>query len=103
VQINTAAPDLEERYPFKEMQDGIWVYRVPLAPQGGMRSEFIKSTSAKGYAYTGNYLLVLRGRCRINGTTFNDEKLVVATTMEPQSYDVSAAKDSPCLLLGVSF
>lgn len=101
--INTAAPDLEARYPFKQQQDDVWVYHVPLDPQGGMRCEFIKSTSSKGYTYTGNYLLVLRGSCHIDGTTFNDDKLVVATTIEPQSYDVSAAKDSSCLLLGVSF
>ena len=60
VQINTAAPDLEDHYPFEQQQDHVWVYDVPLDPQGGMHSSFIKSMSSKSYTYKGNYLLTVR-------------------------------------------
>lgn len=103
VQINTADPNLETIYPFETVQDGVSVYSIPLDPQGGMSSEFIKTTSSQAYEYTGNYLLVLRGSCTIDGTSFDERKLVVATTIETQSYSVSATDGSPCLALGLSF
>ena len=103
VQINTAAPDLEDHYPFEQQQDNVWIYDVPLDPQGGMHSSFIKSMSSKSYTYKGNYLLVLRGHCNISGATFGPDKLIVAKDIEPQTYDISTAKDDPCLVLGVSF
>lgn len=103
VQINTAAPDLETLYPFKTVQDGVSIYNIPLDPEGGMSSEFISTTSPQNYNYTGNYLLVLRGSCSINGTTFSPNMLLVAKTIETQSYNVSAAEDNSCLALGLSF
>lgn len=103
VQINTADPELETAYPFEEMQDGISVYDVPLDPEGGMSSQFISSTSPETYDYVGNYLLVLRGTCSIDGTSFSEKMLVVATTTETQLYEVSAPEDSSCLALGLSF
>lgn len=103
IQINTAAPNLETLYPFKAVKAGVSVYGIPLNPKGGMSSEFIKITSSQGYEYTGNYLLVLKGSCTINGTTFAQNMLVVAKTVETQSYKVSAAKGNSCLALGLSF
>jgi ChrR Cupin-like domain len=103
VHINTSAPDLETLYPFEVVQDGVSVYNLPLDPQGGMSSEFVQTTSSQPYRYTGNYLLVLRGSCSINGTIFGENMLVVATTIETQSYNVSAAENSSCLALGLSF
>ncbi|MGA7932156.1 MAG: cupin domain-containing protein, partial [Kovacikia sp.] len=100
VQINTAAPNLETLYPFKAVQAGVSVYGIPLSPKGGMSSQFIKTTSPTDYEYIGNYLLVLRGRCTIDGRSFGKNMLVVAKTVETQSYKVSAAKGTACLALG---
>jgi hypothetical protein len=103
VQIDTADPDFETMYPFTEAQENVSVYPVPLDPGGGMSSQFIQSTSLESYEYVGNYLLVLKGSCTIDGTTFAQETLVVATTIETQSYQVSAVEGSSCLALGLSF
>ncbi|MBW4483778.1 MAG: cupin domain-containing protein [Tildeniella torsiva UHER 1998/13D] len=103
VQINTADADFEALYPFEEVQAGVSTYEMPLDPEGGMSSQFIQSTSSESYEYTGNYLLVLKGSCSIDGTTFAEDMLVVATTVEVQSYSVSAAEGSDCLALGLSF
>ena len=103
VQINTADPNFEAMYPFKDVQSGVRVYDVPLDPTGGMTAQFIQSVSLGHYRYTGNYLLVLKGSCNIDGTIFNKDMLVVATTIETQSYNVSAAAGHACLVLGLSF
>jgi len=103
VQINTADPDLETLYPFEAVQDGVLVYSIPLDAQGGMSSKFIQTSSSESYPYTGNYLLVLRGDCTINGTAFGENMLVVATTVETQDYSVSSAEGNSCLALGLSF
>ncbi|MGB3309307.1 MAG: cupin domain-containing protein [Nodosilinea sp.] len=103
VQIDTAAPNFETIYPFEDVQAGVSTYAVPIDPAGGMSSQFIKSTVLEGYEYTGNYLLVLEGSCSIDGTTFVQDMLVVATTVETQSYKVSAVEGGACLALGLSF
>ncbi|MBE9112182.1 cupin domain-containing protein [Nodosilinea sp. LEGE 07298] len=103
VQIDTAAPNFETVYPFEDVQDGVSIYPAPLDPAGGMSSQFIKSTSLESYEYTGNYLLVLEGSCTIDGTSFDSDMLVVATTVETQSYQVSAVAEGRCLALGLSF
>ena len=103
VQINTADPDLAGRYPFEAVQDGVSVYRIPLDPAGGMSSELIQTTASLGYRYTGNYLLVLQGRCTINGQPVGQNQLVVATTVAPQAYRVSTEAGAACLVLGLSF
>jgi hypothetical protein len=103
VQIDTADPNLESIYPFKKKKQDLSVFDVPLDPHGGMSAEFIDSTSSKPYKYKGNYLLVLRGSCDIDGMTFDENMLVVATTVETQSYEVHAADNSACLALAVSF
>jgi hypothetical protein len=103
VQINTADPDLEKKYPFTYSQAGVKVYDVPLDPKGGMSSKIIKSTSLLRYDYIGNYVLVLKGNCNINGRTFGKDMLVVAKKIETQAYSLSATANDSCLALGVSF
>ncbi|MGC1215856.1 MAG: cupin domain-containing protein [Phormidesmis sp.] len=103
VQINTAAADLESLYPFEIQKDGLATYPIPLNPQGGMRSQLVAMASSQSYQYQGNYLLVLKGNCEINGITFRERMLVVAKTTEPQSYDVSTSTSNSCLVLGLSF
>ncbi|WP_103668031.1 cupin domain-containing protein [Pseudanabaena sp. BC1403] len=103
VQINTADPDLERNHTFNYSQAGVKVYDVPVDPKGGMSSKIIKSTSLIRYKYLGNYLLVLKGSCNINGKIFGKDMLVVAKTIETQSYSLSATSDNSCLALGLSF
>jgi hypothetical protein len=103
VQINTADPELETKYAFTNPTNGIKVYDVPLDPMGGMSSKIIKSTTLKSYNYKGNYLLVLKGSCTIDGTIFDRDTLVVAKTIATQSYNLSAAEGHTCLALGLSF
>jgi ChrR Cupin-like domain len=43
VQINTADPNLETTYAFETVQEGVSIYTIPLDPEGGMSSQFIKS------------------------------------------------------------
>lgn len=103
IQISTATPDFETHYPFKAVKGGVSIYSIPLDSKGGMSSQFIKITSSQSYEYIGNYLLVLKGRCTIDGTAFSKNMLVVAKTVEPQSYKVSTVKGNSCLALGLSF
>lgn len=102
IQINTADPHIEKTYSFVEVQDGVQRYDVPLDAEGGMSALLIKSASLDSYQYVGNYLLVLEGKCNIYGTTYGEKMLVVAKTIEPQSYLVSAVEGYSCLLLGLS-
>lgn len=103
IQINTADPNFESIYPFQNQQEGIWTYDIPLNPEGGMSSKFIKSESLEDYQYEGNYLLVLKGSCNIDGSTFNENMLIVATTTERQIYKIKADETNSCLALGLSF
>ncbi len=108
VRIDTAAANIEALYPFENnpfenKQNGVRLYDIPLDPMGGMSSQLIKSTSTEGYQYQGNYLLVLKGSCNINGTTFGEKTLVVADTVAAQSYEIRAITNQSCLVLGLSF
>ncbi|NJL46948.1 MAG: hypothetical protein HC929_04900 [Leptolyngbyaceae cyanobacterium SM2_5_2] len=103
VHIDTAVPDLTALYPFEAAQAGISLYTVPLDPTGGISSQFIKSTSSESHGYVGNYLLILEGSCTIDGTRFYKDMLIVATTVNPQSYQISVTKGQTCLALGLSF
>ena len=68
-----------------------------------MSAKLIETTSTKPYAYTGNYVLVLKGSCQIGGKTFAEDMLVVSKAIEPQPYDVRATEGETCLAMGVSF
>ena len=103
VRIDTASAELERKYAFEEKPGGATVHRLPLDPKGGMSSELIHTTAAARYVYRGNYLLPLRGNCEIEGQTLAQGMLVVAATVQPQSYAVRASQGAACLALGVSF
>lgn len=101
--IDTAAEDLTSANPFEEKKSGVRAFTVPIEAGGGLKGEFIESQATQAYTYKGNYLLVLKGSCQIDGATFGERKLVVAKAVEPQTYEVAATKDATCLALGVSF
>jgi len=68
-----------------------------------MTAAFIDIASAGEYVYRGNYLLVLRGSCDIEGGALAKGKLVVGKTVTPRSYKVGATGGGTCLAMGVSF
>ena len=103
IKINTLDPDLEKNYAFTNPKSGVKVYNIPLDPKGGMSSQIIKSTSLTSYTYSGNYLLVLKGSCNIDGRNFKKDMLIVAKAIKTESYKLSATKDNSCLALGLSF
>jgi hypothetical protein len=103
VRIDTSAADLTTAYPFAESSAGVRVFSPALDSTGGMTAAFIDITSAGDYAYRGNYLLVLKGSCDIEGVTLAKDKLVVGKTVTPRSYKVAASTGSACLAMGVSF
>jgi len=103
VRFDTTDPDLTSVYPFEEQQAGVETFVAPLDTEGELNAEFIETTSSDAYDFTGNYLLVLKGSCEIEGVTFGKDKLVVTKTVELQSFEIAASKDSTCLALGVSF
>jgi len=103
VRIDTTAADLTTTLSFTEQAAGVRSYAVPVVATGGLSAALIETTSATSYAYPGNYLLVLKGSCDIDGVTLSRGKLVVAKALEPQAYQLSASTGSTCLAMGVSF
>ena len=98
-----AAADLTTTYTFIEQGEGIKTHAVPLESGGGMLAKLIESTSVTPYAFEGNYLLVLKGSCDIEGVTLAAGSLVVAEDIEPQPYGIGATASNTCLALGISF
>lgn len=103
VRIDTTLDDLTTAYEFSDAQDGVSTYPVPIDAEGGLTAELLSITSSETYAFTGNYLLVLRGSCDVEDQTLGSNMLVVAKTLEPESYAVTASEDSECLAMGLSF
>lgn len=103
IQFNAASLGDEVAYPFEAVRAGVKIYRVPLQPGGGLEAQLIKSASPDHYHYTGHCLLVLKGNCQINGTSFEAGMLVVAASSEARPYAIRAADDGMCLLLGLAF
>ena len=103
IRIDTTAADLTTTLPFTEQAAGVRAYPVPLVVTGGLAGVLLETTSLNAYAYSGNYLLVLKGACDINGVTLSPGKLVVAKELAPQAYQLSASTGSTCLAMGVSF
>jgi hypothetical protein len=103
IRIDTDADDLTSEYPFEEKKAGVRTFAPALDSAGGLSAEFIEIKSSKAYDYTGNYLLVVKGSCDIEGVTLADDKVVVSKSTEPQTYKVTAPKDGTCLAMGVSF
>jgi hypothetical protein len=104
VRIDTSAPDLMDQNPSERQQAGTRTFAVPLDSAGGMSGRLIEITRAEDrLLYEGNYVLVLGGRCVIEGVPLGEQSLVVAKTVEPESFSLTAHSGSSCLALGVSF
>jgi hypothetical protein len=103
VRIDTGAADLTSLYPFEQSKAGVRVFTVPVDSVGGMTAAFVEITSSDDYVYSGNYLLVLKGSCDIEGVTVAKDWIVVGKTVVPRPYKVAATNGSSCLAMGVSF
>jgi hypothetical protein len=103
IRIETDALDLTTQYPFEARTSGLSTFAPALDKAGGLSAELIEIRSSEVYDYTGNYLLVLKGSCKIEGKTFGEDMLVVGKNVEPQPYALSAGKGGSCLAMGVSF
>jgi hypothetical protein len=103
VRIDTESADLESKYPFESKGEGIRVFSVPLDPNGDMHSQFIDAKGKGMYSYSGNYLIVIKGACVIEGVVHSKGTMVVAPTVTPKSYQIGAAGEASCLAMGVSF
>lgn len=102
VRIDTEDPDLMTEYAF-DTDGGVSTYAVPLQSEGGMSSEFIALDGDEGYAFSGNYVLVLEGTCEIEGVSLGEDSLVVTDAVEPEMFSVSSTDGASCLALGISF
>jgi hypothetical protein len=103
IRIDTGAADLTSVHAFEQSKTGVRTFTAPLNATGGMSAELVELTSPEAYSYTGNYWLVLKGSCDIEGMTFRENTLVVARSVQPQLYSVTAPKNGSCLAMGVSF
>ncbi len=103
VRIDTTASDLTTAQPFEAHAKGARVFAVPLDAAGGMSAAFMELQSATQHVYSGNYVLVLEGRCTIEGAVYGPGKLIVAKSIEPERYQIAASASMSCLALGVSF
>jgi hypothetical protein len=103
VRIDTTDADLTTTYTFEQPATGVKTYAVPLAAQGGLSAKLIETTSAEPFTFDGNYVLVLKGSCDIEGETMAKGMLVVAKAIVPQPYQVTATAGATCLAMGLSF
>jgi hypothetical protein len=103
VRIDTDASDLTSAYPFEEKPSGVQTFAPKLDDMGGMSATFIELASTKSYKFEGNYLAVLEGSCEIDGQKHGADMLVVAETVQPETFKVKAPKGSSCLAMVVSF
>lgn len=103
IRIDTASPDLAQAYSWEKAQADVRTFAVPLAEGGGLKATFVQTSSSNGYPYVGNYVLVLKGSCRIDDSVHAEQTLLVEKELAPAPYAVSAANSAGCLVLGVSF
>jgi len=103
IRIDTSDADLTGSYPFEEQQPGVKTFVAPLDSEGGLSAQFVETTTQASYGFSGNYLLVLKGTCDIEGLPLAKDRLIVTKTVEPRTFAVAAAKGSSCLAMGVSF
>jgi quercetin dioxygenase-like cupin family protein len=103
IRIDTEDPELTTNHPFEAVETGVRVFTPPLDSAGGLSAELIELTSSESYDYEGNYLVVLEGRCEVDGVTLSEDMLVVAKAVAPEPYKVAASQDGSCLAMGVSF
>ncbi|HYP99516.1 MAG TPA: cupin domain-containing protein [Polyangiaceae bacterium] len=103
IRIDTTAANLTTTLAFTEQATGVRAYAVPLVATGGLAATLLETTTSNAYAFSGNYLLVLKGSCVVNGVILSSGKLVVAKELTPQAYQLSTTTSGPCLAMGVSF
>jgi hypothetical protein len=104
LRIDTRDPELRTKYTFEPLGAGVRAFQAPLDSGGGMSGALMELTASEAaHDYVGNYLLVLEGPCDIDGAVLEAQQLVVAKTIEPQQFRLSAVGQSACLALGVSF
>jgi hypothetical protein len=103
IRIDTNAPDLTSQYLFEPKGEGARAYVPPLDSAGGLSAQLVEITSSRSYPFKGNYVLVLEGTCNFEGTHLGEDTLVVASTVMPLTYQVSALPNQTCLAMGVSF
>jgi hypothetical protein len=103
VRIETGAAELTTQLAFAPKGTGVRTYAPPLETTGGLKAELIEITAAVDYEFKGNYLLVLKGSCQIQGTRYGKDILVVTRGVVPLTYQIAAPPASSCLAMGVSF
>lgn len=104
VRLDTTAADLTTAQAFQDTgREGVRAFSPPLDDSGGLSATFLDIAASGTYVYTGNYLLVLRGSCAIEGLTLAPKRLVVGNGIIPQAYTIAAPAGAGCLALGVSF
>lgn len=103
IRIDLNAAALTKKLPFRRAQAGVRTFTVPLVAEGGMKAQLIETASPRVYAYAGNYLLVVEGKCAVNGTNYGKDTLLVQKKTVPGTYAVTAPNGASCLSLGVSF
>ena len=70
---------------------------------GGMHTELIELSAKSDYNFTGNYVLVLDGACKLDDSEAESGTLIVGETVEPRSFAIAAANSERCFVLGVGF
>ena len=104
VRIDTTSKELLTTYAFQEKVPGVKTYAVPLDGAGGMSSTLVALDGAGAtLVYDGNYVLVLKGKCSIDGKALGEQALVVTKTTAPERFALSTAGAEPCLTMGLSF
>jgi len=104
IRIDTTAADLTSAQAFQDTGvDGVRAFSPPLDGSGGLSATFLDIAPSGTYVYTGNYLLVLRGSCAIEGLTLVPKRLVVGKGIISQAYTIAAPGGVGCVALGVSF
>jgi hypothetical protein len=101
--LDTDDPDFVADQAFDDEAEGVQTFAPELDSEGGMSAEFVETSSAEGYDYEGNYVLVLDGSCTIDGESYTEDMLVVTTGVAPESFDIAASENATCLALAVSF
>jgi hypothetical protein len=104
VRVDTLATDLVNNHPFQELAPGARMFPFPLQPEGGMNAALL-ALEGRGtqQRYQGNYVLVLKGKCHVDGQTLVEQNLAVAKGVAPEPFVLATIGAEPCLVLAVAF
>jgi hypothetical protein len=104
VKIDTNAKDFLGAHAFVDAVPGVKTFVVPLEATGGMTSTFAALEGAgASFAYDGNYVLVLRGKCNVDGQVLAEQSLVVTKAIETERFLLASEGSDSCLAMGISF